>query len=217
MTRILASILLTCCLAPLARAQDANTNSAPAAVASPRWNEALSAVHTNWIASPGHVLTPGDVVDVKVYQEEELNTRARVESDGTISMPILGLVKVGGQTVEQAQKLIRDLLFKDYLQNPQVTLAVADSAKKRFCILGEVRQPGFYSIPDNETMTVLQAISLAGGYTAYAQPGRTTIKRVTDGVPTVFSIDAKSMARKRDVPIIEIKANDTIVVNAKIF
>lgn len=169
------------------------------------------------LSSKGRVLVAGDTIEVRVYQEEDLTSRVRIENDGTITLPLLGIVRVGGKTAEQARILIHDLLLKDYLQKPEVSLSVIDAAKRRFCILGEVRQPGYYQIPDNENMTLLQAISLAGGYTAFAQPKKISIKRTVNGVETVRVVDAKAMAKKNTVAIVQVEANDTIMVTDQIW
>ena len=168
-------------------------------------------------ASRGRLLVAGDTIDIRVYQEEDLNTRVRIENDGSIAMPLLGVIRVAGKTAEQARDMIHDLLQKSYLQKPEVSLTVVDSAKRRFCIMGEVRQPGYYQMPENERMTLLQAISLAGGYTAFAQPKKISIKRLVGGVETVKVVDAKAMAKNEKVAIVEIEPNDTIMVTDQLF
>jgi polysaccharide biosynthesis/export protein len=206
--------LIIACLAVLipARAQRLNFQQSPTQPSS-----VLSANKGSLPTTKGRLLAPGDIVEVRIYQEEDLNTRVRVENDGTISLPLLGVVQVTGKTAEQARIMIHDLLAKDYLQKPEVSLAVLEAAKKYFCVLGEVRQPGYYMIPDNGNITLLQAISLAGGYTPYAQPKKISIKRQVDGVETVRVVDAKAMAKKDKVAIVQIEANDTIMVTDQLF
>lgn len=162
-------------------------------------------------------LAPGDVIELKVYQEDELSGRVRVDGDGTVTLPLLGAVKVSGKSVEEASKTIRDLLARDYLFDPHVTLTVAEFAKKRFSVMGEVKIPGFYLIPEGETINVLQALSMAGGYTAFSRGTRIQVKRIVNGSEVVLWVDAKSMARKKNTAPLEILPGDAITVNSNIF
>lgn len=168
-------------------------------------------------SSLGHTLAEGDVVEIKVYQEDELTTKARVDREGKITMPLLGAIKVGGSSMEKAQKLVRDLLEKDYLRSPQVSMTLIEFAKNRFSVLGEVNQPGFFMIPEGETMTVLQAIATAGGFTPYARSGEIIVKRKINGREETIRVDAKDMAKKKRAPTMEIKGGDAIYVNQSLF
>lgn len=136
-------------------------------------------------------LTPNDVIKVKVYQEEDLTTDLRISRDGTATFPLLGIINLGGKTVEEATGLIRESLGKDYLVNPQVTLAVTEYAKRRFTVLGQVGKPGSYDFPNEDSVTLLQAIGMAGGFTRLAKTSRLTITR-TAGTRRTFSVDVRA-------------------------
>jgi polysaccharide export outer membrane protein len=168
-------------------------------------------------SSLSHTLSEGDVVEIKVYQEDELTTKARVDSEGKVAMPLLGAIKIGGNSVETAQNQIRDLLEKDYLRAPQVSMTLIEFAKKRFSVLGEVNQPGFFMIPEGETMSVLQAIASAGGFTPYARSGEIIVKRKVNGREETIRVDAKAMAKKKRAPSLEIQGGDAIYVNQSLF
>jgi protein involved in polysaccharide export with SLBB domain len=159
-----------------------------------------------------HIIVPGDVVELKVYQEDELNSRVRVDTDGTVNLPLLGNVKISGKSIPQAMAVIRELLEKDYLVNPQVAVSVIDFAKRRFAVLGQVAKPGYYEIPSNEAVNLLQAIATAGGYTRIADAKNVTVKRVVDGKETVIKLNAKAMANEKNSKNFEIQADDTITV-----
>src|SRR4051812_12546573 len=81
-------------------------------------------------------LTPQDVVKVTVFREDELTTTARIAEDGTIKMPLIGTVKVGGRSVSEAASQIEVALEKDYLVHPQVSVSVTEFAKRRFTVMG---------------------------------------------------------------------------------
>ncbi len=83
-----------------------------------------------------YVLSPNDVVQVRVYQEDDLETKMRIGKDGTTSFPLIGVINLGGKTVAQAADLIRARLADGYLVNPQITVSVIEYAKRRFTVLG---------------------------------------------------------------------------------
>lgn len=167
--------------------------------------------------SPTYVLTPNDMVHVKVYQEDDLETTARVGQDGTISFPLIGVVHIGGKTVEQAGAIIRDELRKDYLVNPQVTLIVSEYSKRRFTVLGQVQKPGSFEIPSEETVTLLQAIAMAGGYTRLADRANVRVTRVTGDKTSTLSIDTTRESKETETVSFRILPEDTITVPERIF
>src|SRR5262249_49337801 len=123
-------------------------------------------------------LTANDVVQVSVYQETDLDARVRIARDGSVTLPLLGDVKLGGKTVEEATGFIRDRLKDGYLVNPQVTVTITEYGKRRFTILGRVQRPGTYEMPDEQTVTLLQAVAAAGGYAPSARDRAVTVNRI---------------------------------------
>jgi polysaccharide export outer membrane protein len=163
-----------------------------------------------------YVLHPNDVVQVSVYQEEDMGAKARLEKDGTILLPLLGKVQIGGKTLEDASKSIRDLLGKDYLVNPQVSVTVVDYAKRRFTVLGQVQRPGSYEMPNDESLNLLQAIAMAGGYTRIGAPGKVTVQRTVNDEPKTFKLDAEAMSKDKNVKAFEVLPDDTITVGERL-
>lgn len=161
-------------------------------------------------------LSPNDIVKIKVFQEEDLTTEIRLAKDGTGTFPLLGAINLGGKTVDEAAASIRDLLGKDYLVNPQVTLTVIEYSKRRFTVLGQVQKPGSYDIPSEESVTLLQAIAMAGGFTRLAVQSKVTITRTSGGKKT-FSVDVKSAANDPDIKPFEILPDDTIIISERVF
>jgi polysaccharide export outer membrane protein len=169
------------------------------------------------VLSPTYVLSPNDVVQIKVYQEDDLETKARIGKDGTITFPLLGVVHIGGKTIEQAAGVLREKLDKDYLVNPQVSLIVVEYAKRRFTVLGQVQKPGSFEIPSEESVTLLQAIGMAGGYTRLANRSNVTVSRLVRGKKTTLILDAKRAASDSDTKAFEILPEDTITIAERIF
>jgi protein involved in polysaccharide export with SLBB domain len=163
-----------------------------------------------------YVLSPNDMVLVKVYQEVDLETSMRIARDGTATFPLIGAIQIGGKTVDQAARLIRDLLDKDFLVNPQVTLTVMEYAKRRFTVLGQVQKPGAFEIPNEESITLLEAIAMAGGYSRLANPSRITVTRSIGDRKISINVDGKTQAKGNTAPI-EIRPDDTITVDERIF
>lgn len=121
-------------------------------------------------------ISPQDLVDVSVYQEDDLRREARVTQSGRISFPLLGEIEIGGLTALEAEAKIRDLL-KGYLVDPHVSVHLKEYHSRKIFILGEVVKPGSYEIPSDHPLTVVEAIALAGGFTKIAAPDRTRVVR----------------------------------------
>lgn len=162
-----------------------------------------------------YLLGPNDVIQVKVYQEDDLETRGRVAQDGSLTLPLIGVITVGGKSVEQAAALIRDLYGKDYLVNPQISVIILDYAKRNFTVLGQVQKPGSYEIPNEQSIDLLRAIAMAGGYTRIGNPSKITVQRKVGDETRIFKLDAESMAKERDAKPFEILPEDTVTVGEK--
>jgi protein involved in polysaccharide export with SLBB domain len=172
---------------------------------------------TSSVKSPTYVLTPNDVVQIKVYQEDDLETKARVGQDGTISFPLIGVVQIGGKTMEEAGDLIREKLDKDYLVNPQITLIVVEYSKRRFTVLGQVQKPGSFEIPSEESMTLLEAIALAGGYTRLADKAHVKVTRISGAKTATVTVNAKRELNDAETVSFQILPKDTITVPERFF
>lgn len=185
---------------------------------SPQFSSHSGALNTGgpgaMLVSPEYVLLPGDVVQVKVYQEDDLASTSRIGPDGAISMPLLGSVRVAGATINQATATITSLLAKDYLVSPQVTLNVTEFAKRRFTVLGQVQRPGTYELPPQESVNLLQAIAAAGGFTRIGNPHRITVQRMVGSENQKITLDSEAMSKKKEPPFL-IRPDDVIAVGEK--
>ncbi|HZP59607.1 MAG TPA: polysaccharide biosynthesis/export family protein, partial [Opitutaceae bacterium] len=83
-------------------------------------------------------IVPADVLQITVFQEEDLKSVLRVSNEGTIVFPLIGKISVGGMTPQAAAHLIQERLAQGYLINPQVSVTVQEFSKRRFTVLGEV-------------------------------------------------------------------------------
>jgi protein involved in polysaccharide export with SLBB domain len=136
-------------------------------------------------------LSANDVLEFKVFQEPDLDAEVRVAGDGTAIFPLIGSVNLAGKTVAEATSVLRQRYLNGYLVNPQVSLIVQTYAKRMFTVLGQVQRPGTYEIIGDQTISLLEAIGMAGGYTRIADPGNITIRRRENGQEEVNRVNAK--------------------------
>ncbi|MFO0693297.1 MAG: polysaccharide biosynthesis/export family protein [Polyangiales bacterium] len=161
-------------------------------------------------------LGPGDGFEVAVFGEAELSHAYRVARDGTIDFPLVGRIEVAGlEPPEVADRIAARLRDERILVRPYVSVTVTEYASKRITVMGAVSQAGQF--PISPGLTVVQAISLAGGFTALAARNDTVLTRQNaDGQPRRFRIPADEISRGRaqDVPI---QAGDIIFVPERAF
>lgn len=158
------------------------------------------------------VIDAEDLVLIKVFEEDDLETTARVAENGRITFPLLGAVQIGGKTASEAAGMIREGLRAGYIRNPQVTLTVMEHSKRRFTVLGQVQQPGAYEMPDRRKVTILEAIGMAGGFTDVADEKNVVLKRSNGGKEQIFKINAKEMAKGGAAGTFEVLPGDVISV-----
>ncbi len=164
-----------------------------------------------------YLLSANDLIRMSVFEESDLETTVRISSEGTVTFPLIGAVKVAGKTSQAAASAVRDLYAKDYLVNPQVNLTVIEYAKRRFIVLGQVQKPGTIDMPDRDSVNLLQAIGMAGGYTRIADPAKITVKRASNGKEAVLKLNGKRMASGEDNVTYEVQPGDVITVGESIF
>ncbi|MFN4281754.1 MAG: polysaccharide biosynthesis/export family protein [Alphaproteobacteria bacterium] len=130
---------------------------------------------SNPVGSPDYHLGPGDKVKINVFNNPDVSGEAVLDSGGDIAMPLLGQVPAQNLTVTQLQTQIAELLNRQYLVDPKVSVEVLNY--RPFFILGEVGRPGSY--PYIAGVTVRQAVAIGGGYTRRARTSSVSIVRQT--------------------------------------
>ena len=162
-------------------------------------------------------LSPNDLIYVKVFQEDDLNSTLRISEDGTIIFPLIGSVKIGGQTVDMATGTIRDLLNARFLVNPQVTVTVLGYANRHITVLGQVQKPGDYNLRDQSSISLLQAVGMAGGFTRLANSANIIVKRSVGGEEKILHLNGKTMASDANSDPFVVVPGDTITVTERFF
>jgi protein involved in polysaccharide export with SLBB domain len=164
-----------------------------------------------------YILSPSDIILVKVFEDPDLDSQYRISQDGTINFPLIGLIKVSGQSVAGAATTIRDRLLKGYLRNPQVRVNVIQYAKRYITVLGQVQKPGSYILPDEQHTDLLQAIALAGGFTRLADEGKVLVRRNVNGVDSVIQINVRAQTKNSSSELFEVLPDDKITVRERLF
>ena len=123
---------------------------------------------------PEYRISQQDILQISVFQVNDLNSAAQVNQDGTITLPLVGKIQVGGKTTVEAEQIIAGKLRQKYLQSPQVSVAVKTYGK-RITVSGSVAGPRV--LPDDGGTTLSQAIANAGGVAKTADSTRIHVAR----------------------------------------
>ncbi len=166
---------------------------------------------------PAYRINPGDELEVFVWGEERLQKQVRVLPDGSFTFPLVGRIEAAGRLPSEIEAIVTAGLAPQYRGAvPTVTVSVATSAGLQFSVMGRVRNPG--SFTTQRYLTVLEALSMAGGPTEFAELGnvivlrregnetrmiRLRLQNVLRGTPSAADLAASGM---------EIRAGDTVVV-----
>ncbi len=162
---------------------------------------------------PGdYQLGKGDLLNISVFEAEELDTTVRVSSRGFISLPLIETLSVKGLTVMEAEEQIEAMYRQRYIKNPHVAIFVEEHVSQRITLVGQFQNPGTYDYPTKQRL--LDAIALGGGLSEKA--GQTVqVRRAgqTQGQPEVLMIDLDRLIKKGDVrQNIEINGGDVIFI-----
>jgi len=166
-------------------------------------------------ATDDTTLGPGDSFSIRVFGEDALSGDHQVAPDGTINFPLLGAVEVDGlEPTEVATKLENELRERDLLRNPNVSVYVREYASKRISVVGAVANPGAF--PLEPGMTVVQAISMAGGFSSLADRDGTVVTRRIGDETVRYRVPVERVTRGQAKDI-EVAAGDIIFVPERLF
>ena len=131
--------------------------------------------------STAYLLSPVDKLTISVYGQPDLQSEQRISDAGTVSIPLLGEIIIGGLTVSETQRKIEAALISErYLVRPVVTISIEEFSPKVVTVLGEVESPGSIKIPDGRNgLSVQVAIAEAGGFTGAANKTEVQLQRAS--------------------------------------
>jgi polysaccharide biosynthesis/export protein len=169
-----------------------------------------------------YVIGPQDVVTVTVFDHADLTGTFTVESDGSLTFPLIGRVKAAGLTLREFEDALKKALADGYLKNPQVSASMDEYKSQRVFVMGEVRAPGAYQLTGN--MTVIEALAKAGGLTQAAAEEVLVVRppvgakgagpaRADDSESTVLHANIRELQSGSLSQNLTLKDGDTVVVN----
>lgn len=167
--------------------------------------------------APAYRINPGDELDVLVWGEERLQKRVRVLPDGSFTFPLVGRIDAAGRLPTEIQAIVTEGLRPQYRGDvPEVTVAVVTPAGMQFSVMGRVRNPGTFT--SGRYVTVLEALSLAGGPTEFAELGNVMVLRNEGGRTRMYRVRLQNVMRgvpseeELAVSGMEIRVGDTVIV-----
>jgi polysaccharide biosynthesis/export protein len=215
MTLVLAAVALVTCAG--------NSSGAPQSTKPDKQDPLVSAARNNSgageeaksfsaaaTADPAYVIGAQDVLDINIWKEPDVSRTVPVRSDGKISLPLINDVQAAGLTPLQLAQNVTDKLRK-FLTDPQVTVIVTAINSQRVFVVGEVLRAGAFPLIPG--MTVLEALSSAGGFTTFANVKKIHVMRVVNGKHIELPFNYREVIKgdnfKQNV---ELEAGDTVVV-----
>jgi polysaccharide export outer membrane protein len=170
-----------------------------------------SNIPENRIKDYAYIIGPKDLLTISVFEVPELNITVRVAEDGTIGLPLLGVVRVKGLNPLQLENKLATLLEKSYLKNAQVTVFIKEYQSQKVSIIGAVQKTGDYELIGKQTL--LQLLSRAGGLTEGAGDHIIIIRQYENGRSASLSIDIEELMLKGNADLnIPLQANDIVNV-----
>ncbi len=159
-------------------------------------------------------LGPGDVIEVRVYREQEISGLYQVGSDGDVVFPLCQRVVVSGLTPNGAADRFRECLATGFMRDPQVTVVVREYNSKKVFVFGEVQKPGTFTYQDG--MTIVQAVTLAGGFTRTASQNSTSVTRRVKGQEVKMKLNVQDIALGK-APNFTLEPGDIVYVPESLF
>lgn len=139
-------------------------------------------------------LEPGDVVRVQIFQVPDLDREVRVSAEGEILLPLIGRLVVKDRTLSRVEETVRMLYDRDYLVNPQVNMMVTKYSQRMVNVMGAVNTPQAIEYPPDQTLSLIDAISRAGGFNRYANRKAVKLTRsYPDGRTENFIVNADEL------------------------
>jgi polysaccharide export outer membrane protein len=153
---------------------------------------------------------PEDVLEISVWREDALKKEALVRPDGGMSYPLIGEVQAAGKTVLEIREEIAKRLER-FIPDPAVSVAILKVGSQRVYVIGKVNKPGEY--PIGRYVDVLQALSMAGGLTPFADSNEIRVMRREDGRQIVLPFEYSRVVRGQKLEQnIQLRGGDVVVV-----
>lgn len=157
-----------------------------------------------------YTVLPGDLLQISVWKEEDLQLEVLVRPDAAFSFPLAGDISTNGLSVVELQEELTKRLSR-YISNPVVTISVREVLGNKVYVIGQVNNPGAFVV--NPRVDVMQALSMAGGLTAFASANDVKILRRKGGQQVALSFKYNDVLKGRDLSQnIMLESGDIVVV-----
>jgi polysaccharide export outer membrane protein len=157
-----------------------------------------------------YTVKPGDLLHVSVWKEPELQGPVLIRPDGGFSFPLVGDIDARGKSVSELQVIMTQRLSK-YISDPVVSVSVTEIHGNKVYVIGQVAKPGEFIV--NPRVDVMQALSMAGGMTAFASLSNIIILRRSGATQTALHFDYTDVAKGRKLDDnIQLQSGDVVVV-----
>jgi protein involved in polysaccharide export with SLBB domain len=206
MTTFRAAVLLAAALASAGCSRRAREGGAQPSPAAPTFisDEAAGAT----------TLGPGDVVEIRVYGEPELSGIYRVGAEGDVVFPLCQRVALRGLSPNDAAGRLRGCLAERFMRDPQVSVLVKEYNSKKVFVFGEVQKPGTFVFEDG--MSIVQAVTVAGGFTKTAAQNSTSVTRRVNGQEQKIKVNVQDIALGK-APNFTLEPGDIVFVPESLF
>lgn len=181
--------------------------------------KSLAAFSKEATSDPSYELQIGDRLRLKIFPEDQYikGGDMQVSPDGNITLPLIGKVPVAGKSVLKAQRELAEIVDKDYIVDPEVVIEVLQFREQSIIILGQIKKPGTYSFPAGASeLSLLQAVSLAGGFSEIANIKKIKIVRKAGGKNKIIRANAEAII-SGDQEDVELEPDDVIHVSESLF
>lgn len=159
-------------------------------------------------------LGAGDVIEVRVYQEPELSGVYQVGRDGDVIFPLCKRVVVAGLSPNATAEKLRACLSEGFMRDPQVSVLVKEYNSKKVFVFGEVQKPGTFVYEDG--MSIVQAVTIAGGFTKTASQNSTSVTRRVKGQEVKMKVNVQDIALGK-APNFTLEPGDIVYVPESLF
>lgn len=155
-------------------------------------------------------IQPNDLLRIRLYEDKLIDQQVRVDQDGTITLPLVGLIVIGGNGVHEVESKIAAAYHERYLRDPHVSVFVEEKNANRITVTGAVNQPGLFEIK-GQFETLQQAVAEAKGVSPIASLRNVIVFRVINGKKMMarFNLDAIEKGKIADP---RIQGGDIVVV-----
>ncbi|MCC2099392.1 MAG: polysaccharide export protein [Hyphomicrobiales bacterium] len=187
----LAASLVWSCTSPTAGIDEATTSYAASGTSGDLQLVSALPAPDNTDNGTEERLAKNDLIKVDVFQVDELDRTVKIDTQGRINLALIGTVPAAGKTIPELETEIERAYSAKYLQNPEVSVFVEESAGQQITVDGAVRKPGIYSASSSSTL--LQVVAQAGGFSEIADDQKTYIFRVVGGKKLVANYNVKQI------------------------